>query len=579
MALKIRIRLSAISRLGSTLLGLCLLAALGCALYLRFLGNPPVFDDILLVSGSRHAEFASSPFGLALRQPAYFSLALVQVLWGTLQAHRLVSLFFHVACGFALYFAIRELHKCSTVEAPSAKPAAFVAAGLFLAHPVAVYGAGYLVQRSTVLATCFSLFSIALYIRGLREGRYADAISAGLLFSVAVLSKEHAILVPLAAAAGLLLLRSRTAFKLRYTALYVAVCAPAAVLVALLQKGIVGRAYEHQFGAVAAQITDVQFAGFVQSPWIGSMITQAGLFFRYLLLWLWPQTERMAIDLRIDFSATWAPGLAIGACVGFLLFGVAAIRLLLRGGPLGVVGFGLSYVWVLFLLEFAVVRFQEPFVLYRSYLWAPGLAIAVSVALARLPLRTILVIGSVAGSLLMVQANDRLKTFASGVALWEDAVHKLPARPAPGGWRTLYQAGREYLYANEPGKAVAVIDRCLADYSREPHCLLARASIEMHLEQYEEALPYLTNLLAAQPRHGDARHHLGLVLEELGCRDQAREHYQIAAKLGSRVARWRLESLDNPESARNALVSSPRTIRRAGPCQVAPTRFHVPRPD
>jgi tetratricopeptide (TPR) repeat protein len=175
-----------------------------------------------------------------------------------------------------------------------------------------------------------------------------------------------------------------------------------------------------------------------------------------------------------------------------------------------------------------------------------------------------------------VQAHDRLKTFSSGVALWEDAVSKLPAGQIPGGWRTLYQAGRQYLYAGAPEKATAVIDRCLVQYPRESHCLLARASISMHLERYDDAIPYLTSLLADQPRNPDARHHLGLVLEELGCRERAREQYQLAAKLGSSVAHWRLENLNHPGKG---FISKSQEARRAGPCRVASMRIEAPQSD
>ena len=568
--------MSAISRLSSTPLGLCLLAALGSALYLPFLGNPLVFDDVLVASGSRHAEWASSPFALALRQPAYFSLALVQVLWGSIQVHRLVSLLFHVACAFALYCAIRELQRCTASEAPQARPAAFIGAALWLVHPAAVYGAGYLVQRSIVLATLFGLLSVTLYLRGLRQARYADALSAGVLFSLAVLSKEHAILLPAAAAAGLLLLRSRLAFGMRYTALYFATCAPAAILVTLLQRGIVGRPYEHEFGAVTAQIATAGAVQLLDQPWLGSIVTQAGLFFRYLFLWLWPDTQLMSIDLRVDFAATWAPGFAVTAIAGFLLAGAAAAYLLLKGGWLGMAGFGLAYVWALFFLEFAVIRFQEPFVLYRSYLWAPGLAIAAAAALGRLPLRAVLVAGLAAVPLLAVQAHDRLRTFSSDVAVWEDAVAKLPQTPVPGGWRTLYQAGRQHLYADEPDKAIAAVERCLRQYPAERHCVFARASISMHLGRHEEAIPHLLKMLADQPRDENARHHLGVVLEELGCRDEARRQYQLAAQLGSAVAQWRLKGLDSPGKG---LVAPARASRPARDCPVPSIRTEVPPPD
>src|SRR6266516_5967963 len=83
---------------------------------------------------------------------------------------------------------------------PSAPAWAFMGAAAFAIHPVAVYGAGYLVQRTIVFATLFSLLSIVLFVRGLARGRYADALSAALMYSIAVLSKGHSVLFLVAAA-------------------------------------------------------------------------------------------------------------------------------------------------------------------------------------------------------------------------------------------------------------------------------------------------------------------------------------------------------------------------------------------
>jgi tetratricopeptide (TPR) repeat protein len=531
------------------LLALGLLAALCSALYLPFLGNPPFFDDGYVFSGYKFYEHAASPFALALRQPAYFTLAFVQVVWGGIAAHRVTSLLFHVACAWALYALIRELLRGSQPardDVAAAPLVALVAAAAFALHPVAVYAAGYLVQRSIVLATLFGLLSITLYLRGLRTRRYADAFSAAALFSLAVLSKEHALLLPAAAAAGVWLRGGLERFQMRYTGAYFAACAPAAVLVVLMAKGILGQAYEPDFNEVAAQVASpAQDHG---SPWVASALTQAGLFLRYVALWVWPQTARMALDLRVDFQAA---GSSLPAALGvaaFIGYGVIAAFLISRRGRWAVAGFGLLLPWILFLPEFAVIRFQEPFVLYRSYLWAPGLAIVLAAFLQGVPMRgtATAVLAACALAMLSWQAHDRLRSFSSGVALWEDAASKLPPQSVPGGWRTLYNLGRAYLYADKAQQAVAAVERCMAQYPEVYHCLYARAAIHVQLGEYEAAIPHVMRAIAARPLDGSPRHQLGVVLEELGCREQARAQYQQAFDLGFIGAKFRLQNLDTP---------------------------------
>jgi tetratricopeptide (TPR) repeat protein len=181
------------------------------------------------------------------------------------------------------------------------------------------------------------------------------------------------------------------------------------------------------------------------------------------------------------------------------------------------------YPWILFLVELTSVRFQEPFVLYRSYLWAPGIIVALTAALTYLPRKLALALLVAAMPVLAIQARDRLETFSSPLALWEDAAAKLPPHAVPGGYRTLFQLGRELLYSDQADKAIATANRCMAEYPRTPQCYLARGSIHLFLEQYAEALPYLTRALELDPGSGITRHHRGVALEKLGRVAEARE--------------------------------------------------------
>lgn len=540
------------------LAGAGVIAALAVALYLPFLGNPWVFDDGPFFSGGpKYYFYATTPLGLGLRLPPYFSLAATEALGGSMAVHRSISLLFHIACALALYRLLYDLQRLAmqvgrgtgaapAFDADAAARAAIVAAA-FAVHPVAVYGAGYLVQRSILFATLFSLLSIVLLMRGLRRSRHADALVAALMFSLAVLSKEHAVLLPAAALPVIALAGAPRRFALRHAAIYLAACAPAAILVTLLSLGWIGTTYEDAYSAISAQIEALGGGDIATAhPLAMSGVTQAGLFFRYLGLWLWAEPGAMSVDLRVDFAGSWSAGWIAAKLLAFAACGAMGLALLLRRGAAGIAGFGLLYFWVLYLVEFSVARFQEPFVLYRSYLWAPGIACLVVAALWRVPRRVAIAAGAAACLALGYAARDRLSSFSSPLLLWEDAVAKLPTQPVPWGSRTLYNLGREYLYAGRPEKAVEVAERCIARYSETAQCHYARGAIRLHRQDFEGARADFSRALEIQPASAIVHHRLGLALEGLGQLDHARASYRRALELGFQGAGLELQRMETP---------------------------------
>jgi hypothetical protein len=527
-----------------------LVAGLACALYWPFLGSPRVFDDWVFFSGQNFSYYATHPFGLELRLPPYFSLAVTEVEIGGMFAHRIVSLAIHIACALAIYKLIYDLLRLPANRPESASWAnaaswAFIGAALFAIHPLAVYGAGYLVQRTILFATLFSLLSIVLFVRGLARGSHADAITAGLMYSIAVLSKEHSVMLPAVAVLTVALVRTERRFAVRHAALYLATCAPAAIFVTLVNRWLIGKAYEPDYGVVATQLEGVFGHAMSDFSWSLSAVTQAGLFFKYLALWLWPDIRAMSIDVRVDFFQTWSTAWVVLKVSAFVGFGVLGLVLLRRGGRIGMAGFGMLFSWILFLAEFSAARFQEPFVLYRSYLWAPGVMIALAATLSALPFRAAMAASILAIPLLLYQAHDRLVTFSSSLLLWEDAVAKLPEKAVPWGSRTLYMMAREYAYGGQPQKALEIAERCMAQYPDTIHCHYSRGVIHLLQGQYELALRYLARAVELQPESGIAHHRLGLVLERLGRTQEAKAEYARASDLGFKGADFEIRRLES----------------------------------
>src|SRR5205823_2508441 len=221
-----------------------------------------------------------------------------------------------------------------------------------------------LTQRSIILATLFSLAALWCVLEGLHRHSMGWHLAAAALYFLALISKEHAVMLP-AVAMVLAILMGRFSRQLVIAALVMALAAAAAVYRA---RGLLGSAYEpfaQDIGALAYPL---------------SVMNQGSLFFRYLLTWLVPCPCWISVDLRVALP------LALQALgfVAFLGYAVIAALLLRRGGAAGLAGFALLYPWLLALTEFATVRAQEPFVLYRSYLWMSGLPAALPALTGRL---------------------------------------------------------------------------------------------------------------------------------------------------------------------------------------------------
>lgn len=529
------------------------IAALSAALYLPFLQNPLVFDDRVFFSGLRFAYYATHPLGLDVRVPPYFTITMTEVLWsGMVAVQRAVSLVLHVGVALALYKLLLDLQRVALpAQAQDDLPLrAAIGAAAFALHPVAVYGAGYLVQRTIVMATLFGLISALLFLRGLRRGSHADALSAALLYSLAVLSKEHAVLLPAAVTLLAVLARVERRFALRHVGIYLAACAPAAIFVTLLSLRFIGSPYEESAATIAAQVSAQAGEEIQEQSLALSAVTQAGLFFKYLWLWVWPDTSGMSIDLRVDFAAGWSAGWIAAKVAAFAGAGAVGALLLRRRGAMGIAGFGLLWAWILFLVEFSAVRFQEPFVLYRSYLWGPGVLCVLVATLSRAPRPAAWAAGVLVSAVLAYGAYDRLVTFSHPLRLWEDAVTKLPEKPVPWGSRAFYHVGREYLYAGQPQKAIAATERCARLYPQVVHCVYARGAIHLYLAQYDLARDYLLRAINLKPKEGVLYHRLGIAFEGLEQAAEARAAYRRSLELGYGGARLELERMDRGEPRR-----------------------------
>ncbi len=478
---------------------LVLLAA-ALALYWGSLRHPLVFDDANLQEGFLR-QYAEGGVATLRRRIAYQTFGWTWALAGTDWFwHRLLNVLLHAGAATALYQFLARLLE-ATGAAPRARWAAFFGALLFLLHPVAVYGVAYLIERPIIMATLFSLLSLWFLLEGMARGSRGWAAAGVAAYLAAVLSKEHAVMLPAAAVALAVLVRGPSWRELRPLAAPFAVLAVVAVAMVLTMKGVVGTMYEYFAPDALVRIGEGAPPAEAGRMHALSIVNQGYLFFRYLGLWLLPYPGWMSVDIRTPFPAELLAWPQAAGFLAWLAWPLAASALLLRRGRAGVAGFALLFPWLLGLTEFATVRVQEPFVLYRSYLWMCLLPALLPALLARLPGRWAFAVPAAACAVLVPAALDRLDTFSSPLKLWQDVVRRNGDSRAPLVERGYVDRGVALMDAGRDAEALRDFERALEINPRYADGYLGRSSAWQGLREPAKALADFERALALSPRY------------------------------------------------------------------------------
>ena len=534
------------------------LFALVCLVYVPFLGNPFFFDDLNFFSGDMLDYYQHAPFRLDLRWLPYASLGWTATLFNEAVPHflHLGNVLLHVANVIVLFYLLRQLLGAVLTRPEQGRAivwGAWLAAQIFAVHPVAVYAVGYVVQRSILLATLFVLLMQMAYLRGILTGRVRWLVLAVLCYFLAVFSKEHSVLAPAVLAALSLLLREKNAASKQALWLTWGAFLAVAVLVTLRARGILGAPYE----TMAAQLFEHQGVT-ADTPMLHvlSALTQAGLFFKYLLLWLVPNVAWMSVDMREPFVATLTDWRGWLGAIAFITYGAVAIRLLLRGGMKGLLGFALIYPWAQFGVELAGIRVQEPFVLYRSYLWMPGLLLFVPLLFLRFPQSKIwLALGCVA-ILLIPQAWNRLWVFGDQYRMWNDAAMLLKNDTVAGADRIYFNRGQALSAAHKWQEAAADLKRAA---TISPQLEPVRYELGMaysNTGRYEEALAEFDAAILLKPDDGAAYFAKAVALKHLHRNDEAWPQLEQGCKLQYPLACMFLSSPGNPKTVKSQTKKS-----------------------
>ena len=527
-------------------------------LYGSHLGAPLVFDDIGFFS-SNYASGCGIGFGgTNPRWWPCWTFALQRIFLGeeNLFLFRLGNLVLHVLTVNALFLFLRQLFSAlladradaKTIEPYSVDAMAAFAALVFLLHPVAVYGAAYLVERSILMATLFSILMWLAHLRGLESHKPVWFVLAVLCCYLALYSKEHSIMAPVATVLLTLALRKRDLPR-RLLATTFFAYAFLVISIILKVKGVIATSYEVQASDILAQLQSEPGWQLPANVYLVSVLAQCMYFFKYIFLWLVPLTSWMAIDIQepfFDNTGSWMHWLS---ALAYVVWCLAGLILIWRRGMTALLGFALLVPALLFATEFASIRIQEPFVLYRSYLWAPALFAALPLLLHKLRPQFILLAGIVVAAGLATLAQERLMTFSSEYAVWNDAIHLAERNEVKSLMRVrqYYNRGLAYLVDKRPQSALEDFERALSFLPRDVLSNNGKGLALMRLGRFQEAKASFDQVLAIKPDYAQTLLARSGACTKIGDEVCADNDLKKACELGSVVACYYRDKKNHPD--------------------------------
>jgi tetratricopeptide (TPR) repeat protein len=522
-------------------LAIAAIVALGLLSYSNALGGAFVYDDIRQLRDNPDLRALANLLPGWYRGPpnrwfTYVTFALNYRLGGVATGgYHLVNVLVHVANALLVYALVRVTFRTPRLArstlAPSSRTIGFVAAALFVTHPLESEAVTYLVQRLTSLtATCY-LATVVLYARWRladRDGRPrretvlggAAVVAAAVL---AMLSKEIAFTLPFAVALYEL------SFLHGPGRLRLARLAPVLATLPLVPAGaLLTRSAGARGLAAIAATTRVDSS----LPRLEYATTEIVVVARYLALLFFPAGQTVDHDVTVHRSVL-DPAVAGSLALLVALAALAAVlyRLTRPGAPrpmdpaARLAGFGVAWFFLTLAVESSFIPIADLMVEHRAYLPSVGILLAVALALVALarrvapdhPGRVAMLVALLLAVALAAGTLARNAVWADDLSLWSDAALKAPAKQRPflNLGTSLSLAGAREQGARALRQAVR-----LDPTSTYAHAQLGAALLGLGRDAEAEA--ELREVLRAEPGDPEALFNLAMLLWRTARRDEAR---------------------------------------------------------
>ena len=547
---------------------LSLLAIVVILLYADTLTAPFIFDDLNNIHHNPHIRIPSlslenllwagfhSPEG---RRPvANISFALNYYTNGyNPVGYHVANIVIHIACGIFLFYLAK-----ATLQTPALRSRyekfgwiPFVAAFIWLVHPLQTQSVSYVVQRMNSMAAMFYVLSMLCYVKfrvsATSPARWlmlAGCVTTALL---AFGTKEITATLPL-----FIILYEWYFFQkldrqwARRHFLFLAGLALLFLIIALVYL---------DFEPIAKILRGYGRRDFTP---LQRLLTQSRVVIFYISLMLWPNPSRLNLDHDFPLSYSLLDPVTTLACVITIIALITCAVLIARKEPL--LSFSIIWFFGNLAIESSIIGLELVFE-HRNYLPSMFAILAIVAFIFRyLKLAFPAVIAlSLVGALFCMWTFQRNRVWADEIALYQDCAAKSPgkARPQNNLGAALARQGRlteaieRYRAALKikPGYADAhynlgfalaksgQLDAGLSHFRQavqiEPNRVkyLNNLGVALVLKgNYTEALDHFNSALKIDPYDADLHANIGLVYKKQGDPEAAMQHFSKALTLDPR---------------------------------------------
>ncbi len=547
---------------------LALLAIVVILIYADTLTAPFIFDDLNNIQDNPHIRIPAlsienllwagfhSPEG---RRPvANISFALNYYASGyNPVGYHVVNIVIHIACGIFLFFLAKNTLQTPALRSRYAKYGwiPFLAAFIWLVHPLQTQSVSYVVQRMNSMAAMFYVVSMLCYVKfRMSAASPAKWLQLAVCVMAALLAfgtKEISATLPL--------------FIVLYEWYFFQELDPQWARQRLLLLAGLGLL----FLIIALVYLDFEPIDKILRSYgrrdftpLQRLLTQSRVVVFYLSLMLWPNPSRLNLDHEFPLSVSLVDPVTTLVCVIIIIALIAAAVLIARKEPL--LSFSIIWFFGNLAIESSIIGLELVFE-HRNYLPTMFAILAIVSLVFRcfkhaLPVAVAL---SLVGALFCTWTFQRNRIWADEIALYADSAAKSSgkARPQNNLGAALSRRGRlpeaieryraalkiqpDYADAHyNLGYALAKsgrLDEGLAHFRQavrlEPNRVkyLNNLGVALVLKgNHAEALEHFTSALELDPYDADLHANIGLVFKHQGDLDAAIQHFSKALALDPR---------------------------------------------